>query len=526
MQYLDEIIPLLADDVDKQRLLDEEFSYMNRILREDTICETDKPEITPDSSGVCEIIRDWLLYLVKMPVVCLAERAKVLLAHLYDESAVLLLDRLIKEMKSERFALEIGCYLAQLQSSRLPDFYELAKQAAISTNYQLRVYASKILKDLGETVPEASYRALPATYSMVFPDMDDNLPTWQLGENNQEAVNWHDVNSIMSVASHWGSYIAYCTGIYRRTLNYRAVQLMKQYGDVTVVNEQEDAAIRHHYDAINLRYSYKKSHASAALDGMLSVAAELKDGDALNRRYLDNAFVSIDFNNIRIEARKKPDFIQRISPSESWSVDKNWLDESHSSSRFSEGVPEYDGKVVIGEYCHIKKMSERLPLEEYQAKISFDNEKTDMSHNNSMFGESLFMLDSADYLKAGCDDPELILIRSGYYTDFSNKTHWIALNPAFAHWLNLYPCGEGNFAWKNADGIKVVESIYWQSGNINGSSRDHYEASEGWLVVMNKELFETICSKTNVYLHQMVVRRYSENLLDTSHNSYNLILIA
>ena len=525
MQYLDEIVPLLVDDVDRQRLFDEKFSYMNRILREDAICYTDMPEITPDNSGVCEIIREWLLYLLKMPVVCIAERAKVILAHLYDESSVLLIERLIEEMKSERSALEIGCYLAQLQSSRLLDFLELAKQAANSTNYQLRVYASKILNELGEKVPETSYRALPATYSMVFPDMDDNPLASLLGENNEGTVNWRNVNSIMSVASHWGEYIAYCTGINKRTLNYRAVQLMKQYGDVTVDNEHEDAAIRHHYDTINLRYSYKKSHASAALDGMLSVAAELNDGNAVNGRYLDVVFVSMDFNNIRIEAKKKPDFIQRISPPESWSVDKKWLDESHSSSRFSEGVQEYEGKVVIGEYCHIKKMGEKLPLEEFQAKISFDNEKTDMSRNNSIFGESLFMLDSADYLKTGYGDPELILLRSGYYTDFSNKTRWIALNPAFADWLNLYPCGEGNFAWQNADGEKVVESVYWQSGNINGSSRDHYEASEGWLVVMNKELFKTICSKTNVYLHQMVMRRYSDNLLDTSHNSYNLILI-
>ena len=52
MQYLDEIVPLLVDDVDIQRLFDEKFSYMNRILREDAICYTDMPEITPDNSGV------------------------------------------------------------------------------------------------------------------------------------------------------------------------------------------------------------------------------------------------------------------------------------------------------------------------------------------------------------------------------------------------------------------------------------------------------------------------------------------
>ena len=83
MHYLEEIVPLLTKDVDKERLWEEEFSYMNRILREDTVCEADKPDISPDKSSVCEIMRDWLLYLAKLPVVCVAERAKMLLAHLF-----------------------------------------------------------------------------------------------------------------------------------------------------------------------------------------------------------------------------------------------------------------------------------------------------------------------------------------------------------------------------------------------------------------------------------------------------------
>lgn len=68
--------------------------------------------------------------------------------------------------------------------------------------------------------------------------------------------------------------------------------------------------------------------------------------------------------------------------------------------------------------------------------------------------------------------------------------------------------------------MKVVESIYWQSGNINGSARDNYEASEGWMVVMQKELFVAICKNERVFSHKMVMRRYSTDLLDTSHKAY------
>ena len=522
MQYLDEILPLLTENVDKRRLLDEEFAYMNRILREDTVCVADKPEVSPDESGVCEILRDWLLYLAKMPVVCVAERAKMLLAHLYNESDITLTGIIPQDNQSTRLLLEVGCYLVELCATRISDFEDVAKTAAVSPNYQYRVYARKILAALGDDVPTASYKPLPATYSMAFPDTQEKPLSWLPGEKHEGDVNWRDASSIMSVASHWGGYLEHCSGIDRRTLNYRAVELMRQYGDTTKANEYEDAEIRRHYDTIALRYSYKKAFAGAALDGMLTVASELNDGKAVRGHYLDCVFVSRDFKNILIEARKKPDFIQRIAAPESWMADENWIDGYQRSERLDKGLPEYEGSVVIGEYCHIKKMEDRLPIEEYQAKISLDNEEVKMPPEQSIFGESPFMHDTSEYLRLGWDDPELILLRGGYHTDFSNKSHWIALNPAFAAMLELRPCKDGYFAWQDAGGEKVVESVYWQSGNINGSSSDHYEASEGWMVTMKKELFEAVCRMDKVYVHKMVMRRYSENLLETSHKAYRV----
>jgi hypothetical protein len=495
---------------------------MNRILREDTVCEADKPNVTPDCSSVCEIMRDWLLFLAKLPVVCVAEKAKMLLAHLYNESEVLLMGLLPNDYQSERLLLEIGCYLVELKASRLIDFLEIARSEAISTNYQFRVYAGIILRALGEQIPQAPYKALPATYSMIFTDTKEKPLNWLPGEKHFAEINWRDASSIMSVASHWGGYLAHCTGINRRTLDYRAVELMKQHGDVTVSNENEDATIRHHFDSIALRYSYRKAHAGAALDGMLAVAAELKDGNAVRGQYLDCVFVSRDFKNILIQAQSKPDFIQRITEPKSWSAEKNWINESHLSARLSEGLPEYGGRLVIGEITYIKKMGDNLPLEEYQSKISFDNVIAEMPPNNSIFGESPFMHDTSEYLRMGFNDSDLILLRGGYYTDFSNKSQWIALNPAFAEMLNLKPCKNGYFAWQDNAGEKVVESVFWQSGNINGSSRDHYEASEGWIVIMQKELFDAICGSKQVFVHKMVMRRFSEDLLDTTHRAYEI----
>ena len=519
-RYLDESFPLLTKAVDHKRLFAEEFAYMNRIMREDTVCEEDKPEINPDDSSVCEIIRDWLLFLASTPIVCIMERSKMLLAHLYNESNVDLIGSMPGDFNSTRILLEIGCYLVELRSSRLTDFKDLAICCAVSENYQFRIYAAKILNALGEPVPKAPRKTLPATYSLVFTETQEQPLDFSQEKNDVTKINWLDASSIMKIASHWSGYLSELSGIDSRTLDYRAMELMKKYEETAVDYVQQNDWFGRHYNDIGLRYSYRKAHVQAALDGMLAVAAELKDGGAVKGRYKDSVFASRDFKNILIESRAKPNFIQRIAEPKAWMADKNWLNESNTSPRFTENMPDYEGGVVIGEYCHIKKMEDKIPIEEYQAKISFDNEKAQMPPQISIFGESPFVRDTSEYLRLGWDDPELILLRGGYFTDFSNKSHWIALNPAFAAYLNLSPSNDGYFAWQNEDGEKVVESIYWQSGNINGSSRDNYEASEGWMVVVQKGLFENICKMEQVFVHRMVLRRYSADLLDTSHKAY------
>ena len=519
-RYLDESFSLLTKTVDHKRLFAEEFAYMNRIMREDTVCEEDKPEINPDDSSVCEIIRDWLLFLANTPIVCIMERSKMLLAHLYNESRVDLIGAMPGDFNSTRILLEIGCYLVELKSSRLADFKYIAIKCAVSENYQFRIYATKILNALGEQVPKAPKKNLPATYSLVFTETQEQPLDFPQEKNDVTKINWLDASSIMKIASHWSGYLSELSGIDSRTLDYRAVELMKKYEEAAVDYVQQNDWFGRHYNDIGLRYSYKKAHVQAALDGMLAVASELKDAGVVRHDYMDSLFASRDFRNIVVEATGKPDFIQRIAEPESWSVDEEWIKESKKSPRLAEALPLYNDFVVIGEITHIKKMGDDNPVEEYQSKISFFADKEDDLNGNFIFGDAPFMRNTSDYLRLGWKEPEMILVRGGYYTDFSNKSHWIAINPAFAALLELSPCEEGYFAWEDEQGEKMVESVYWQSGNINGSSINRYEASEGWLVVANSKMIAKLLAKEQVYVHKYLVRRMDNNPLDISHYAY------
>lgn len=518
LPYLDEIVPLLTEQVDYKRLFDEEFAYMNRILRDDTVNNDDKPDITPNNSTVCEILRDWLLFLAKMPVISVSERAKIQLAKLYDETGVALALS-FDGMLDELLGLEIGCYLAEIGSMRLPEFVEPARKSAVSTNYQYRLYAAKILKTLGETIPDAPHKTLPATYGLSFSLTGAKPLSWLPGEDHSLDINWKDASSVMGVASHWSGYLAYCTDIEQRTLDYRAVELMKKYGTAGDDYVEEDKHIMHHYDKIGLRCPYRKAHAMAALNGMLEVAAELKDGGAVKGRYHDGVFVSRDFTNIHIIPQCKPDFIHRLANAGDWNVEKDWIDKAGECVRLQEKLPEYEGGVVIGEYTHLRKAGDNAALEEYEAKISFFSEKTD-GESSSIFGDSLFMQPTSEYLDLGEQDPEAVLLRGGYYTDFSNKNHWIAINPALAYSLGWEPSGDGFFAWSDANGAKMAESVYWQSGNINMFTRGSFESGEGWIIVVSKEAMAAIAGLATVYVHKKVLRRRGANPAEMTHNAY------
>lgn len=519
LQNIEEIVPLLTDKLDQERLFKEEFAYMNRILRDDICNEKDKPEIEPADSSINVIVRDWLLYLVKMPVISVSERSKIQLAYLHHETGVSVLDVLNDDVHSERLKLEIGCYLSELGSKRLSDYCEIARKSALSPNYQYRLYANTILLRLGEPIPEARRRALPAIYSFMFPQSENpSAISWLSSKELVSGIDWKDASSVMGVASKWNGYLSHCTGIDKRTLDFRAIELMKKYGDNGESNIMVEKHMEQHYDRIGIKCLCPRPHTMPAFDGVFEVAAELLDGGVVPGRYYDGLFMSRDFSNILIDAIPKPDFVQRIASADSWRVQEDWILKHGESPRLNEEMPEYNGCLVIGEYTHVKKVGDNPAMEEYEADVSYI-EDCDNEYGSSIFGESAFLHLTSEYLNIGKDDPETVLLRGGYYSDFSNKNHWIAINPAMAIKFGWKPSEDGYFAWNDAEGKRMVESLYWQSGNIFRRTRNHYEVGDGWIVVASAEAMTVIRQLAPVYLHKKVLRRRGSNPEDMTHQT-------
>ena len=503
MLYLDEIVPMLTEMVDSERLFQEEFSYMNRILRNNTSNPNDKPDITPTEGTVYDALEDWLIYLANMPVICLSERAMILLTLLIDEGRTSVVEKIKGSADAERRLLELGMYLKEIESSWLYVRKEQALTSAVSDNYLNRIYAKAILESLGGYIPKPSYRLLPPTYRMRFTESRQ----FDLGNAVKEKegeLDWNNASSIMTVASHISNYLAKVSGFDKKVIDARAVILMKKYGPTTEENTEYDKRIGKHYDKIGLRNPYRRAHAMAALDGMYEVAAELIDGKAFNGIFDDDWFLSYDFSVIKLAIDTKPDFIQRIAKKDEWGASDGWDTNLSDSPRLNEEMNLYKGMTVIGEYTHLLKCSDKVPVEEYLSKISYDNEKMNA---NGFFGDA-FQIQTSNYLRIGNDDAQIIIRRDGYFSSFCIKLCWIAINPAFAYAMGWKPSNSGTFSWDDIDGNRMVESVYWHSGNVNGRNRSNYEASEGWLVLASDKALETIKSVADVYLHNLLQRGY------------------
>lgn len=503
MQNIDEIIPLLSDDVNPLKLFDEEFGYMNRMLREDSICSEDCPEIMPEDKTIADVIASWLLYIAEMPITCISEEAKKQLAYLIDDGYNFILDNFCHQVD---ILLEVGMYVRELKSSNLYIFKDIALQYAVSENYKYRLYSRTILISLGESIPEAPMKALPAIYKFSLPEI--KKIEFELNPSPYSGkVNWKDPSSVMSVVRHISYYLRDCFEIETINIETRAMQLMKHYGKTNDWDDIADSRVGAHYNNIGLQYPYRRPRAKAAINGMMEVAAELLDTKIENGVYDDDVFMMTDFSSIFTKEVPRPEFIERITKRDSWGTPKGWEHNAKESTRFVDYLMKYKGMYVIGEFSMAIRSEDKIPKEKFKMKISFDNAK---SSSNEFFGSSPYQRPTFKYLEFGNEDSELILIREGYLIPCSRNQIWLAFNPACAKILGWRLSKDGMFVWLDNDGNKMVESVFWQSGNTFYRNRSNQEVGDGWLVLASDKAIATLQSISSIYVHQMDERTLEE----------------
>lgn len=522
--FLGEIASLITESVDQEKLFQEEFGYMNRILRPDSVSPNDIPEVSATEESLIEGLADWLVYVSDLPAISVSERAKMLLAHMVDEGHKEVITILARSRNSLALSLEIGMFVRALKSPQLKAFQNVAKQGAVSTNYLFRIYAKRILQSLGIEIPEARPRSLPATYSLFFPD-DEDPALGLISGRHARLAQWNPNPSYrMAIASHLAGHLSDVSGYPKRSLEVRAEELMRQKGIQPVTYERQNDR---HLETINLRCVFRRPGVQDALDAMMEVAAELVDGGAVSGKLWDDLFLTYDFGDILIQEQEKPGFISTISAvNDRKTFSRTWVNEVKSSPRMDDTINKVGEMYVLAEYSsNILPITDDTLLEDFRSKISLLSSE-DLSGDQPFFYQyPAFQRPMEDYLTIGSWDYHVVISRGGYFNSSSIRKNWIAINPVCALSLGWIPTteSEGLFAWINHDGAPMVKTIYWQQGNPGYRSRFEYETSEGWLVLATPAAWTQLQALGSLYLHKSLRReRETAGIFKDANNTIHI----
>jgi hypothetical protein len=245
----------------------------------------------------------------------------------------------------------------------------------------------------------------------------------------------------------------------------------------------------------------------------------LLDAKIENGTYDDDVFMMTDFSSISTKEVPRPEFIERITSRDSWGTPKGWEHNAKESKRFVDYLIKYKDMYVIGENSMEIRSEDKIPKEKFKMKISFGNVK---STSNGFFGGSPYQRPTSKYSELGNRDLELILIREGFMIPCSRNQTWLAFNPACAKMLGWKLSEDGMFVWMDNSGNKMVESVYWQSGNTFYRNRSNQEVGDGWLVLASGKAIEALQTIGSIYVHQVDERTLEDESILPMDSEYKI----
>lgn len=499
---LDEIVPLMTDTIDQERLFAERFAYMNRILRANTSNPADCPEVSDSNKNLMEVLAEWLVIVAKLPAISVSERAKMLLAQMVNEGHSEVVP-VINKSGTSSVSLETGMFLRALKSPYLKVFKEIAIENATSDNYLHRIYAKRILHQLGEPVPKVENKQLPATYSLYFPS-NEYFKEAKTSDKLKMFSEWEIAPSYrIAVASHITQYLSKESGFSARSIEMRAQELMRQKGIRPVSSKGNNHPF---LEGIHLLCTFRRPGVQEALDAIMEVAAELVDGGAISDTLWEDIFFTYDFGDILITENEQPDTIQPIQTESNRTIPDNWAASAPTSPRLVSKIGRIGEQYAIAEYSSQEASSYDNPREVFKSQISLLDMKGVAEERPFFYDNSAFQSLLEDYFETGTSNPHIIICRGGYFGSASIRKHWIAINPACAVSLGWIPSTHGLFAWTDATGAPMVQSIYWQKGNPSFKSRLGYETGEGWLVLATPAAWSQLQTLGPLFLNMNILR--------------------
>lgn len=400
------------------------------------------------------------------------------------------------------------------------DVIELQK----APNVFVRIIATRILSIIDGnllSLPRLEHD-LPAIYSIHLPNIAIHH-TEDSVIDSEEPILLNDPALTLRPLDTEARKIAGIADVADDNVLYRTVEILKEL-ESSRTWLFNGAALKPHdlsvfLEKTNLMYSHNKPHILPSKNSLARVVAELYDAGRLTNsdlQLIEFIFRDYDPNLFLLEPHPRPSYINGIGGiidnfdsyirlPQDWG---NTLEDSLSLLKNRSS----DGKIILGEWTHLKRLQDEWPSEE---RMSVSRAVTSYAiwdgvnlSQGSLPLPNKVGLRISDYLRiTQFPEQELIVAHNGF--DYQmGKANWIGLNPRIGFDLGWQPHDQGVFAWKNKTGQLVAESIFWQDGNPESANRhDHVEVGYGWLVLISEEGYQAIRRRYGVVSRGGIIRR-------------------
>lgn len=523
VEHLEDILPLLTNNLDIKLIWNEIFSYLKRLMSNSSPIEQ-LPVLERTSKPIFETLIDFIIYLLDHPTFIIKDKATLILSEIIDYGNEYSLEKILSIRPDSLILNDLMMILFVSDSDKLIIFKEMAKEFALSQNYQIRKNACLILEKLKENIPIPKTQVASELFNLFLPE-SKKLKIEKEIDPYYPKINLNDPEELVSPFGYLINILAKESGIDKVNLYFRVHSIMKKIGDESQWTTEYEKNLRAYLEDISLKFDFPRPRVITANKAIQMLTSELIDSGMIedSERIL-RILRSCDYRVSIFNVIKKPSFIQVLNERDFWGVDSDWLSRINENIRLNQKLVSIgDNHKIIGEYTIVKNLDWGAPTEIFMSQIA-ENYFIDKD-DQFIFG-SVFHQLTADYYSISGISNMIVVVRDHRYNQFNLKSRWIAINPDLARFLDWIPEPKKLFGWKDKQGNLMVESIYWANGNIDMLPRKDSEVGEGWYIVASDNALSQIQKVTaNLYIHKKIMRvKYEDSgrLENTIYNSIKL----
>lgn len=369
------------------------------------------------------------------------------------------------------------------------------QHVAIDADIAVRLLAMNAFERAGEPSPpvQKDNFQLPLTYVMELKEplsLKPSLPASAITPGNPLYVGTDPVDLLSPFVDEL-ELLAEIADIPIANLLERGVQLMHQIAPRATWDGEAERQLQRHLSAIDLKLHFTRPKARIADLAVRRVAAELLDAGRLARDTASALGLGRIFDEslLFLTPSGRPHWVQVApelgiaEPRTSWTT----IDDRCFSS-FALQSPDANW-VVVGEVTRTQVLDWGVPSETRAAFIATHTSTRPHRDAEMMqfFPTRATWRADAYPRVSGIPVRECAVIYGNeYWLRFANR-EWLAINPWIASVLRWTPHPEVPFGWLQ-DGKLVAQSICWQDGPFNRQPPGGDVCSQGWLVLVARNV--------------------------------------